>query len=76
MPDAAVYALVDLHITDAAFTPEGTAPRSGRRIVFESPSEGQVRAWRADPEHQALSEHRPAGTRLGLLTVVHGLPPR
>lgn len=103
MSDVAVYAVVNLHVTDApvyrhyekgffpllkkyggefvtyddqAFTLEGTAPRSGRMIIFKFPSEAQARAWYADPDYQALSEHRRAGTRLEFLTIVRGLPPR
>ena len=33
-------------------------------------------AWYNDPDYQALSEHRRAGTHLEFLTMVHGLPPR
>jgi len=103
MSDVAVYAVVNLHVTDAAayrqyekgffpllkkyggefvtyddqaFTLEGTSPRTGRMIIFKYPSEAQARAWYADPEYQALSEHRRAGTRLEFLTMVRGLPPR
>lgn len=61
---------------DAAFTLEGTAPRSGCMIMFKFPPEPQARAWYADPDYQALSEHRRAGTRLEFLTMVRGLPPR
>lgn len=61
---------------DAAFTLEGTSPRTGRMIIFKFPSEAQARAWYADPEYQALSAHRRAGTRLEFLTMVRGLPPR
>jgi uncharacterized protein (DUF1330 family) len=61
---------------DAAFTLEGTSPRTGRMIIFRFPSEEKARAWYADPEYQALSEHRRAGTRLEFLTMVRGLPPR
>ena len=103
MSDVPVYAVVNLHITDAAtyrqyekgffpllkkyggefityddaaFTLEGIAPRTGRMIIFKFPSEAQARAWYADPEYQALSEHRRAGTRLEFLTMVRGLPAR
>jgi uncharacterized protein (DUF1330 family) len=48
---------------DAAFTLEGTSPRTGRMIISKFPSEAQARAWYADPEYHALSEHRRAGTR-------------
>ena len=61
---------------DAAFTLEGEAPRTGRMIIFKFPSEAQARAWYADPEYQALSGHRRAGTRLEFMTIVRGLAPR
>ena len=55
---------------------EGVAPPTGRMIIFKFPSEAAAKAWYADPEYQALSEHRRAGTVLNHLTLVHGLPPR
>ena len=61
---------------DAAVTLEGFSPREGRMILWRFPSESQARAWYADPEYQALSEHRRAGTRLEFLTMIRGLPPR
>ena len=61
---------------DKPDTLEGASPRDGRMIIFQFPSEEQARAWYADPEYQALSEHRRAGTELQFLTLVHGLPPR
>lgn len=61
---------------DAPHTFEGAAPRPGRVIVFKFPSEGQARSWYADPEYQALSEHRRAGTHLEFLTMVRGMAPR
>ena len=61
---------------DAAVTMEGFSPREGRMILLKFPSEAQACAWFADPEYQALSEHRRAGTRLEFLTMVRGLPPR
>lgn len=103
MSDVPVYAVVNLHVTDAlvyrqyekgffpmlkkyggefitfddaAFTLEGVAPRGGRMIIFKFPCEAQARAWYADPDYQALSEHRRAGTRLEFLTMVRGLPAR
>ena len=57
-------------------TLEGDAPRSGRIVMFKFPTEQQARDWWADPDYQALSEHRRAGTRLEFLTLIHGLPPR
>jgi len=61
---------------DAAFTLEGISPRTGRMIILKFPSEAQARAWYADPDYQALSAHRRAGTRLEFLTMVRGMPPR
>lgn len=57
-------------------TLEGESPRPGRMVLFRFPSEEKARAWYADPEYQALSEHRRAGTKLEFLTLVHGMPPR
>lgn len=55
---------------------EGNEPPEGRVVLFQFPSEEAARAWYNDPEYQALSEHRRAGTTLKFLTIVHGLPPR
>ena len=55
---------------------EGSEPRPGRMIIFQFPSEAAADTWYNDPEYQALSEHRRAGTELKSLTMVHGLPPR
>lgn len=55
---------------------EGTEPRPGRIILFQFPSEQAADNWYNDPEYQALSEHRRAGTELKSLTMVHGTPPR
>jgi len=57
-------------------TLEGHAPRNGRIVMFKFPTEQQARNWWADPDYQALSEHRRAGTRMEFLTLIHGLPPR
>lgn len=65
-----------LTFDDNSETLEGVSPRPGRVILFTFPSEAAAKAWYADPEYQALSEHRRAGTRLEFLTLVHGLPPR
>ncbi|MEM9055666.1 MAG: DUF1330 domain-containing protein [Pseudomonadota bacterium] len=40
------------------------------------PGEAAAKAWYADPDYQALSEHRRAGTKLKFLTLVHGMTPR
>jgi uncharacterized protein (DUF1330 family) len=61
---------------DNTVTFEGATPRKGRMVIFSFPSEEHARAWYTDPEYQALSEHRRAGTTLDFLTMVHGLPPR
>jgi uncharacterized protein (DUF1330 family) len=55
---------------------EGTTPPEGRLILFKFPSAEVAQAWYDDPDYQALSEHRRAGTELKQLTLVHGLPPR
>ena len=55
---------------------EGERPLEGRVIMFRFPNEESAKAWYADPEYQALSEHRRAGTTLHSLTMVRGLPPR
>jgi uncharacterized protein (DUF1330 family) len=55
---------------------EGSDPRTGRMVIFQFPSEAAADAWYNDPEYQALSEHRRAGTSLVSLTMVHGLAPR
>jgi uncharacterized protein (DUF1330 family) len=61
---------------DAAETLEGQAPPEGRLVIFRFPSEAAARAWYADPDYQALSEHRRTATTLHFLTLVHELPPR
>ena len=45
-------------------------------MLFRFPSEAAARAWYDDPDYQALSEHRRAGTKLAFLTMVHGMPAR
>lgn len=61
---------------DATETLEGPKAREGRVVIFKFPSADAARTWYADPEYQALSEHRRAGTELEFITMVHGLPPR
>ena len=61
---------------DSIETLEGASPPSGRLVIFRLPSEKAARAWYDDPDYQALSEHRRAGTKLAFLTMVHGLPTR
>tara|TARA_E500000178_G_C16616817_1_gene571514 strand:- start:247 stop:558 length:312 start_codon:yes stop_codon:yes gene_type:complete len=61
---------------DQPVTLEGEAPREGRMIIFQFPSEAQARAWYTDEEYQALSNHRRNGTQLEFLTMVRGMPPR
>ena len=61
---------------DNSETLEGSSPREGRVVIFQFPSEEAAKAWYNDPDYQALSEFRRAGTDLQFLTLVHGLPPR
>ncbi|MEM7638068.1 MAG: DUF1330 domain-containing protein [Pseudomonadota bacterium] len=61
---------------DKSETLEGSDDLSGRVIIFKFPSEAAAKAWYNDPDYQALSEHRRAGTKLKFLTLVHSLPPR
>jgi len=61
---------------DEFVTFEGAEPPSGRLVIFSFPSEAAARAWYDDPDYQALSEHRRAGTTLQHLTMVHGMPAR
>ena len=61
---------------DNTVTFEGASVRSGRMVIFGFPSEQAANEWYNDPDYQALSEHRRAGTNLEFITMVHGLPPR
>ena len=61
---------------DSPDTLEGLAPREGRIIMFQFPSEEKARAWYANSDYQALAEHRRAGTQLEFLTMVRGMPAR
>ncbi len=65
-----------LTFDDNPTTLEGEKPREDRMIIFKFPSAEKANAWYADPEYQALSEHRRAGTSLEFLTMVHGMPAR
>lgn len=65
-----------LTFDDNPITLEGDAPRNDRMIIFKFPSEQAAKDWYADPEYQALSENRRAGTKLEFLTMVHGMPAR
>ena len=55
---------------------EGDEPPPGRVVLFKFPSEEAAKNWYADPDYQALSEHRRAGTTMKFLTIVHGIPSR
>ena len=61
---------------DSSETLEGKAPREGRMIIFQFPSEQKAKEWYADAEYQQISEFRRAGTDMEFLTMVKGLPPR
>ena len=61
---------------DNTRTMEGADPREGRVVMFKFPSEQAGEDWFNDPDYQALSEFRRAGTQMKFLTMVHGLPPR
>ncbi len=55
---------------------EGDEGCTGRVVIFQFPSKEKARAWWADADYQALSEHRRAGTEMKFLQLVHGMPPR
>ncbi|MEL7029911.1 MAG: DUF1330 domain-containing protein [Pseudomonadota bacterium] len=61
---------------DKVETLEGEKPVEGRLVLIKFASADAARAWYNDPDYQALSEHRRAGTELRFLSVVHSLPPR
>ena len=55
---------------------EGSDQPSGRMIILQFPSEHAARGWWDDPDYQALSGFRRAGTDTRFLTLVRGQPPR
>lgn len=61
---------------DNTHTFEGAEPLEGRLVMFQFPSEQAATDWFNDPEYQAISEHRRAGTKMKFLSMVHSLPPR
>jgi uncharacterized protein (DUF1330 family) len=61
---------------DSSITLEGEARIPGRIVLFRFPSEKHAKDWFDDPEYQAISQHRRAGTTTHFLTLIHGLPPR
>ena len=61
---------------DNSVTFEGSEPREGRIVMFKFPNAAAATAWYNDPEYQALSEHRRAGTDLKFLTMVNAIPTR
>jgi uncharacterized protein (DUF1330 family) len=63
-------------LDDNSHTFEGNAPPPGRVVMFKFPDEDAAKAWFADPDYQAISEHRRAGTEMNFLTMVRSLPPR
>ena len=65
-----------LTFDDESTNLEGAEPPPGRVVLFKFPTEAAAHSWYDDPDYQALSEHRRAGTTLRFLTLVHGLPPR
>ena len=61
---------------DSPLVLEGPEPSvKGRVILFSFPSEEDADNWWNDPDYQALSENRRAGTTT-LLQRVKGMPPR
>lgn len=53
---------------------EGINGLAGRTVLFMFPSKAAAKAWYADPEYQALSEHRRKGTTMNFLSLIHGQP--
>jgi uncharacterized protein (DUF1330 family) len=72
---------IDLLVLNEALEElEHIAPRQADiielRFFAGLSSEQAARDWFDDPDYQAISEHRRAGTSMRFLTMVHGLPPR
>lgn len=65
-----------LTVDDESVCLEGSAPPPGRLVIFKFPSEEAAKGWYDDPDYQAISEHRRAGTKLQFLQLVHGMAPR
>ncbi|QTD54575.1 DUF1330 domain-containing protein [Parasphingorhabdus cellanae] len=63
-------------LDDDSTTFEGSAPPEGRVVLFKFPNAEAATAWYNDPDYQALSEHRRAGTELKFLTMLHPMPGR
>lgn len=63
-------------LDDASHTFEGAEPIVGRLVMFQFPNEQAAKDWFADPDYQAISEHRRTGTTMNFLTMVHSMPPR
>ncbi|MBO6504133.1 MAG: DUF1330 domain-containing protein [Kordiimonadaceae bacterium] len=61
---------------DAAKTFEGDNPVKGRFILARFPSAAAAQAWYDDPDYQAISQHRRAGTKLNFLTMLNSMPSR
>lgn len=61
---------------DNSTTFEGATPLEGRVVMFKFPNAAAATAWYNDPDYQALSEHRRAGTTLQFLTMVNSIPAR
>lgn len=63
-------------LDDNSTTFEGSAPPEGRVVLFKFPNAEAATAWYNDPDYQALSDHRRAGTELKFLTMLHAIPGR
>ena len=61
---------------DNSETFEGFAPLEDRVIIFKFPNAGAAKQLYADPDYQALAEHRREGTTLKFLTMVNCPTPR